>query len=346
MSDTYNEVVLKAPTLPILDMLSKAHMILERHERPMIAISGGWDSDLLVDIFCRLDVDKKSRFVYFNTGMEYDATKRHLDDLEAKYGIEIEWVDPLLPIPTCCRKYGVPFWSKRVSEMIYRLQRHNFKWEDEPFDVLINEYPQCRAALRWWCNDWPRKDNGGESSFNIAYVPWLKEYMIANPPPPISAKCCEYAKKRPAYKYESEHDFDLNVTGVRKAEKGARATAYKTCFTQHRSGVDAYRPLFWLTDKDKMDYTAHYGITRSDCYEVWGMTRTGCPGCPYGKEFEQELELMQKYEPKFYRAALNVFGPSYEYTRGYLRFREEMKKQKHSANDVAQTSIFAEESAV
>jgi hypothetical protein len=59
------------------------------------------------------------------------------------------------------------------------------------------------------------------------------------------------------------------------------------------------------------------------------MKRTGCPGCPYGKEFEQELEFMQKYEPKFYRAAWKIFGASYEYTRGYLEFRDEMKARKH-----------------
>lgn len=326
-SKVYEEVVLTAPTGPLFDMATKAWAVLRRHHKIMVAISGGSDSDVLLDLFIRLDVEKKATYVYFKTGMEYAATLRHLAELEEKYGIKIEKINPMLPIPTCCRKYGVPFWSKMVSEYIYRLQRHGFQWEDEPFEVLIKRYPRCKAALRWWCNTFPKKNNGSGSSFNIAYAPYLKEFMIENPPPPISAKCCEYAKKVPAKKYEETHDFDLNCTGMRKAEKGRRAQAISTCFTETTWGANTYRPLFWLSDKDKEDYKRHYGLAHSDCYEVWGMTRTGCPGCPYGKEFEQELELMQKYEPKFYRAAVKIFGASYEYTRAYLRFREKKKAE-------------------
>lgn len=325
---TLENIIFDAPTLPIVDMFAKMHGVIEGHEKIFVAVSGGSDSDIVVHAFRMLDHEGKAVYVYFNTGLEYDATKRHLKELEKKYGIEIEWVPPILPIPTCCQKYGVPFWSKRVSEMIYRLQRHNFKWEDRPFEELLQEYPKCRAALRWWCNDYPKKDNGGESSLNIDYAPYLREYMIANPPPKISAKCCEKAKKEPAEKYQQTHDFDLNVTGVRKAEKGGRAIKFNTCFSENPGGIDTYRPIFWLTDQDKQDYKEHYKIKNSDCYEVWGMKRTGCPGCPYGKEFEQELELMAKYEPKFYKAALNIFGASYEYTRGYLQFREDMKNRK------------------
>lgn len=336
----YENIVLTAPGGPILDMAAKAHQVLSRHEKVMVAVSGGSDSAIMLDLLAKLDPMGKATYVYYDTGMEYEATKRHLAELEVKYGIKIEKVPPDLPIPTCCRKYGVPFWSKRVSEYIYRLQSHSFQWEDEPFEVLLERYPRCKSALQWWCNEWPRKDNGKESAFNIAYTPYLKEFMLKNPPPQVSAKCCEYAKKKPAKRYESEHAFDLNCTGVRKTEKGARATTHKTCFSKTNSSADTYRPVFWLTDADKQEYKEHYGITYSDCYEVWGMKRTGCPGCPYGKEFEQELELMQKYEPKFYRAALKIFGASYEYTRGYLRFREEMRLQKVQETTPVQLTMF------
>jgi 3'-phosphoadenosine 5'-phosphosulfate sulfotransferase (PAPS reductase)/FAD synthetase len=277
---------------------------------------------------------EKSTFVFFNTGLEYDSTKRQIKHLEEKYGIEIQILPPIKPIPLCVREYGLPFWSKRASEYIYRLQRHGFQWEDEPFDVLLKKYPRCKAALRWWCNAWPVKDNGQNSNFNISYTPWLKEFMIENPPDfKISAKCCHYAKKEPVKKYIEAGDFDLNCTGIRKAEGGARATAYSTCYTQALAGPDQYRPLFWFTDADKVEYDQHYGVTHSDCYRIWGMDRTGCAGCPFGKDFEQELALAEKYEPKFHRAMLKVFGPSYEYTRRFLEFRERMKTEtKGGAN--------------
>lgn len=316
-----------APTTPILDMLARTVSVTRRYQKIMVSVSGGSDSDIVVDVIDRMGAKGKATFVFFNTGLEYDATKRHLADMEEKYGIKIQEVPPVLPIPACCRRYGVPFWSKRVSEMIYRLQRHGFQWEDEPFGVLYNRYPKCKAALRWWCNEWPRKENGAVSELNIEYSPYLKEYMVKNHPPKISAKCCEKAKKEPARKYFDDHGFDLNCTGIRKAEKGQRAIAFKSCYTEACMGDTAsFRPLFWLTDSDKQDYKEHYGIVNSDCYEVWGMKRTGCCGCPYGKEFEQELELMRRFEPKLYKAAVNIFGESYEYTRGYLRFRKEMRE--------------------
>ena len=326
LNDLWAREVAAAPTLAIQDMFAKCYTEVKAHSRVMVAVSGGSDSDILMDTVHRLDPERKAVYVFFNTGLEYAATKRHLKDLEEKYGIEIVWIPPVLPIPACCRKYGVPFWSKRVSDNISRLQRHNFKWEDRPFEELFAEYPNCKAALMWWCNAWPKKDNGKESSFNISYTPWLKEFMLENPPDfAISKKCCDKAKREPADKWEKEHDFDLNCTGVRKAEKGQRSTGFKSCFTQSYAGADTYRPLFWLSDQDKRDYKEHYGIVNSDCYEVWGMARTGCCGCPFGKEFEQELALMQQHEPKMYKAAVKIFGKSYDYTRRYLAYREKMQ---------------------
>ena len=116
----------------------------------------------------------------------------------------------------------------------------------------------------------------------------------------------------------------MECSGVRKAEGGQRATGYGTCFSAALAGADQYRPLFWFTDADKAEYDAHYGVEHSDCYKVWGMKRTGCAGCPFGKDFELELALAEKYEPKFHRAMLKVFGVSYDYTRQFLEFRKNL----------------------
>lgn len=324
---TYSDIIRDQPNnLTIVDALAKCYQEVKNHDNIVVAVSGGADSDVMADLVIRCGGKEKTTFVFFNTGLEYDATKRQIKHLEEKYGIEIQTLPPLKPIPLCVREYGQPFWSKRVSEFIYRLQRHGFQWEDAPFDILLEKYPRCKAALRWWCNAWPKKDNGQESNFNISYTPWLKEFMVINPPAfKISAKCCQYAKKEPAKKFIDAGEFDLNCTGIRKAEGGARATAYSTCYTRSLAGPDQYRPIFWFSDADKAEYDRHYGVTHSDCYRVWGMDRTGCSGCPFGKNFERELALVEEYEPKFYKATLKVFGDSYDYTRRFLEFRERMK---------------------
>lgn len=312
----------------IQDALGKCLLQVRNHEKIMVAVSGGADSDDMIDMIIRCGGKEKCVFVFYNTGLETQATKRHIAALEQKYGINIQIVPPVKPIPICVKQHGVPFWSKRASEMIMRLQKHGFQWEDEPFEVLLEKYPRCKSALKWWCNEY-KKDNGDPSALNIEWALYLKEFLIANPPTfRISKKCCHYAKQEPARKYETAGDFDMTCTGVRKAEGGTRATGITTCYTQALAGADSYRPLFWFTDADKAEYDAHYGIEHSDCYKIWGQKRTGCAGCPFGKEFEQELELLEKYEPNFYKAAVKIFGESYDYTRRFLEFREQLKNKK------------------
>lgn len=297
---------------------------VQQYNNIVVSVSGGSDSDIMVDMFTKCDPDKKVKYVFFDTGLEYQATKKHLDYLENKYDIEIIREKAVKPIPLSCKEYGQPFMSKQVSEFMSRLQRHNFKWEDRPFDELYEEYPRCKSALQWWCNA-----KGKNSHFNINRNKLLKEFIVANPPEfQISNKCCQYAKKDLAKKFNKENKTDLNVVGVRKAEGGVRATRYKNCFDSKDDTYDEYRPLFFFTDNDKSEYKEHFNIRYSDCYEVWGMKRTGCAGCPYGKNFEEELGLIKKYEPKLYKAVNNIFKDSYEYTRKYWEFRKEIENKR------------------
>lgn len=321
----------------------------------LCSISGGSDSDDMLDICWKCDKNNKIIYIWFDTGLEYQATKDHLTYLQEKYGIEIKKYKAKKPIPTCCKQYGQPFLSKQVSEFIQRLQSYNFMWEDDAFETLLNRYCEqideqdaydlsgklkkgigkyygkyykgCCAALKWWCNQW-----GEKSKFNIEYNKHLKEFMIDNPPDfLISNKCCHYAKKLVAKHAKEESKCDLSIVGVRKAEGGARASAYKNCFSSNDDRADEYRPLFWYKDSDKQEYDKHYGIVHSKCYTEYGLKRTGCAGCPYGRDFEEELKVIEKYEPKLFVAVNNIFGDSYAYTRKYKEFckmKDEEKKNK------------------
>ena len=69
-------------------------------------------------------------------------------------------------------------------------------------------------------------------------------------------------------------------------------------------------------------------MKHSDCYEVWGFTRTGCVGCPFNIKLLNDLETIQKYEPKLYNAACNVFKESYDYTRKYREYVAKRKREE------------------
>ena len=234
--------------------LCKAQRILMRSSSAVCSISGGSDSDIVLDIIHNVDEDGKVKYFWIDTGLEYTATKEHLDFLEEKYGITIERIKPEKSIPTCVRQYGVPFLSKYVSEQMMRLQAHHFQWEDEPLEVLLKKYPKCKTALQWWCGERYSDAEGIQkiSRFSIYRNRFLKEFIIANPPDfPISNKCCEYSKKKPAKKFIKDNDADLDITGIRQAEGGIRSATYKTCFSECASkGCNTYRPLFWYDDDE------------------------------------------------------------------------------------------------
>lgn len=291
----------------------------------LASISGGADSDLVIDICERLKNKDNITYIWFDTGLEYQATKEHIKYLEEKYGIKIKVYKAVKPIPVCCKEYGQPFLSKQVSEFIMRLQKHSFNWEDKDFDELIEQYPNCQSALEWWCGN-----KGNNSRFNIQQNKWLKEFMIQNPPTfMISNKCCHYAKKLAAKRAKEEYACDLNIVGIRKAEGGVRAVAYKNCFTSNCGTPDEYRPIFWYKDADKKAYEKAYSIVHSKCYTEYGLQRTGCSGCPYGRDFEYELEVIKKYEPNLFAAVNHIFGDSYAYTRKYRQFCKEMNGKEN-----------------
>lgn len=307
------------------DNLIRAWSIINspKYKKILCSISGGSDSDLVLDIVWKCDKDNKVDYVWFDTGLEYQATKEHLKELEKKYSIQIIPYKAIKPIPLSCREDGEPFMSKFASEQIRRLQNHGFKFQDKAYEELIEEYPNIISSIRWWCN----KYEPHTSKFNIARNKYLKEFLVENPPNfKISNKCCKYAKKDIVHLAIKENDYDMSIFGVRKAEGGARAVQ-KSCFNEKGNGFAYYRPIFWYKDSDKKDYENHFGIIHSRCYSEYGLDRTGCAGCPYGKNFEFELDVIQKYEPKLYKAVNNIFKNSYEYTRKYKEFRKEMEEK-------------------
>lgn len=78
-----------------------------------------------------------------------------------------------------------------------------------------------------------------------------------------------------------------------------------------------------------------YGIRYSDAYEVYGLTRTGCCGCPISYKAVDDLELIRPYEPNVVKAAWNIFGKSYEYRKKYNEYKQKrMVQEKEAAANV------------
>lgn len=324
---------------------------LREHPNAICSYSGGSDSDIMIDVIERtrevFDLPPVD-YVFFNTGLEMKATKDHVKATEEKYHIEITEHRPEVNIVNAVRRYGVPFVSKIMSAGLSEWQKKEIplsiadeyeQAEDKAAkrQELKERYPNCESVINFLCCC----NSAGEPRPNIQLVINSSKYMrdFINEYPPdfkISAKCCDYCKKQVAHKVQK--DYDMIITGERRDEGGMRSVPRKDntalCFTETASGQYRLRPLYYVSDKDKEWYRDRYHIRYSDAYEVYGLTRTGCCGCPISYKAVDDLELIRPYEPNVVKAAWNIFGKSYEYRKKYneykkMRMEEDKEKQEN-----------------
>lgn len=320
---------------------------LSEYPNAICSYSGGADSDILLDLIegvrKMIPSLKPVKYVFFNTGLEMKATKDHVKAQAEKYGVEIEERRPKVGIVQAVRKYGIPFVSKIMSQGLGEWQKKNVplsiieeydRAEDKAAKrkELKERFPNCESVINFLCCC----NSAGEPRPNIQLVINSSKYMkdfIAECPPDfqISAKCCDYCKKQVAH--EVQKDYRMIITGERRDEGGMRSVPRKDntalCFTETASGQYRFRPLYYVSDADKAWYKEAYGIRYSDAYEVYGLTRTGCCGCPISYKAVDDLELIRPYEPNVVKAAWNIFGKSYEYRKLYNEFKSrKMEEEK------------------
>ena len=339
---------------------------LKQHPNAICSYSGGADSDILIDVIERarnIFGLPPVKYVFFNTGLEMKATKDHVKATAEKYGVEIETVRPKTNIVMASRKYGIPFVSKIMSAGLSEWQKKGVPLSvaqeyDQAEDKeakraeLKERYPKCESVLNFLCCC----NSKGEPRPNIQLVINSSKYMrdfIGEYPPDfkISADCCTYCKKNVAHQIQK--GYDMVITGERRDEGGMRSVPRKDntslCFTETSSGQYRLRPLYYVSDADKAWYKAYYGLRYSDAYEVYGLTRTGCCGCPISYKAIADLELIRPYEPNLVKAAWNIFGKSYEYRKKYNAYkaermaREKAEKKKAEQEAVQGVSFFDSE---
>lgn len=306
---------------------------LVEHPNAICSYSGGSDSDIMIDVIERARTGlglPPIKYVFFNTGLEMKATKDHVKATAEKYGVEIEECRPKVNIVMAVRKYGVPFLSKIDSDGIDCWQRHPFQLDiqseyqtaqnkPEKYRELCERYPKRIQALKYICSCNSKGEPAG-GQLSVSSSEYLLDFLRECPPDfQISRKCCDYCKKRPAHRIQK--GYDMIITGERRAEGGARSVGNGGCFEETASGQFRLRPLYYVTDADKDWYKGYYDIQYSDAYEVYGLTRTGCCGCPISSKAVEDLERIRSYEPNVVKAAWNIFGDSYRYRQEYNKYK-------------------------
>lgn len=331
---------------------------LRQHPNAICSYSGGADSDIMIDLIETtrdlIPSLPEVKYVFINTGLEMQAIKDHVKETSKKYGVEIEEVRPKIGIVQAARKCGIPFISKIMSTGLEEWQKKGIpltiadEYEQAEDKIakrqeLKERYPKCQSVINFLCCC----NSAGEPRPNIQLVINSSKYMrdfIAEYPPDfkISAKCCDYCKKHAAHK--AQKGYEMVITGERRDEGGMRSVPRKDnttmCFTETSGGSYRLRPLFYVSDKDKEWYKERHKIKYSDAYEIYGLKRTGCCGCPISYRAVDDLELIGKYEPNIKKAAWNIFGDSYRYRAKYNEYKQRrMAEEKNKDN--RQVNIFS-----
>ena len=322
---------------------------LIEHPKAICSYSGGSDSDIMIDLIERVRKMfglPEVEYCFFNTGIEMEATKRHVKETAEKYGVEIKTYRPKKNIVLATREYGIPFVSKIMSQGLEGIQRKGIPLEiadeyanaedkEAKREELRKRYPKCESTINFLCCC----NSKGEPRPNIQLVINSSKYMLdfikENPIPfQVSNKCCDICKKKVAHSIQK--GFEMVITGERRDEGGMRsvprADNTSLCFTETADGSFRLRPIYYVSDEDKKWYKEYYGIRYSDAYEVYGLTRTGCCGCSISSKAVEDLERIRPYEPNLVKAAWNVFGESYRYRQKYNEYKR-MRREQEKRNE-------------
>lgn len=323
---------------------------LKQHPNAICSYSGGSDSDILIHLIesTRQMINlPKVDYCFFETGLEMEATRRHVREVAEQFGVKISMNRPKKNIVLATREFGQPFISKIMSAGLEGWQKNKIPLEiHEEFlqaedkaakrKELSERYPNCEQTINFiaCCN------SQGEPRPNIQLVinssKWMLDFIKENPPQfKISAKCCEYCKKKVAHSIQK--GYEMVITGERRDEGGMRSVPkseewYEAgntmCFSENGDGTFRFKPLYYVSDKDKEWYKNYYNVKYSDAYEVYGLVRTGCCGCPISYRAVEDLKLIEKHEPYVVKAAWNIFGDSYRYRQAYNKYKEERTERE------------------
>lgn len=271
---------------------------LREHPNATCSYSGGSDSDILLDLIERTRDAfglPPVHYAFFNTGLEGVQKKQIPLSIATEYA---EAEDKA---------------AKRAE--------------------LRERYPKCESTINFLCGCNAAGEPRPDIQLVIGSSKYMLDFITENPIPfRVSNKCCTYCKKQVAHRIQK--DFEMTITGERRDEGGMRSVPRKDntsmCFTETADGTFRLRPLYYVSDADKQWYKDHYGIRYSDAYEVYGLKRTGCCGCPISSRAVADLEQIRPYEPNLVKAAWAVFGPSYLYRQKYNAYRAKRNAEAKS----------------
>ena len=242
-----------------------------------LAYSGGKDSHLLYWFIKEWLRDDEITIVSVNTGFEIpEIRKRNMKNSDVV-------LHPMMSRQNLKEEYGIPCFSKQQDEYIYRYQHGNRSNNTMKFVMGKNPVLNLNSKAR--------------------------ERLLSSKLHKVSNKCCLYNKEKPMMRWGKENQRKA-IIGVRQSESKTRKAKYNTCLKKNGD----FSPIYDFSDELIDLIYEVYNIEIPECYNY--LSRTGCAGCPYGRNIETELSLLPKGQRKhairFFEESYDVLGVDYD----------------------------------
>lgn len=265
-----------------------------------ISFSGGKDSTVLLHIARELYPDIEAVFV--NTGLEYPEIQSFVKTFD-----NVTILRPKMRFDEVIKTYGYPMISKETSQDIYDARKNPLSRAASKFDEN-SEYVK-KYGTRYCLSKWK---------------------PILDSDIPISHKCCNVMKKKPAKEFEkrtgkkpilatmaSESNLREKIWMMNgcNAFNSKRATSQPLSFWTEQDVLQyikennipiasVYGDVVYKEDSDQMrieDYGIEGCGTEKLC--TTGCNRTGCIFCAFGAHLEKgesRFERLKRTHPRQY----------------------------------------------
>jgi len=222
-----------------------------------LAYSGGRDSHFVYWFIKNILKDDKIKVVSINTRLEHPQISTRMYNNADKVLI------PEYTLEEIKEKVGVPCFTKHQDDFIGRYQRGS----------------RAISTLSFV--------NGRENT-KFTLNKYARDLLLNGKLHKISHKCCEYLKKKPFKKFEKE--TKLKPIVCVRASEGIMREKYKGCL--QKNGM--FTPIFDLEDDLLKQIELKFNIEVPPIYKY--LKRTGCMGCPYGRNTATELSLLNSVQ--------------------------------------------------
>ena len=164
-----------------------------------------------------------------------------------------------------------------------------------------------------------------ESCMSIMTIPKLLKYQMEDKCNlKISDKCCLELKKKPIHLWEKQVGRKVAITGMRKEEGGTRQLISGCVLTDNKGNLKKFHPLLVVDDEWENWLIKDKTIDICDLYKPpYNFKRTGCCGCPFSLDLQEQLEIMEQYLPNQRKQAEFIWKPVYD---EYRRINYRLKK--------------------